>query len=261
VKHLLAFLLLTAPAFAERPTPLIDGPREVHSGALVTLDAGGSAGAEAFGWLVDTSRVQVPGTKAPDVSRQVSELRSLGFTVDPPVSDNVPLFEVEDGGKRLRLSSYPGVYRVTLGVSNADGLSMLEWSVTVGDVKPPKPKPDDDVVPIVEPDLPVGKFGLGIKSWRAAQQVVSPKRADEAKELAQALLLSLVAADGQAMVDQFAASMKSRFTAAQKTAWEPWRSAYLAELTALQTSGKLAAKDDWVSAFSEMSVGLSAVEK
>lgn len=259
MKHAIAFLLLCPAAFAEKPTPKIDGPTEVHSGALVTLDAGGSTGAEAWGWLVDTSRVQVPGEKTPDVSRQVSELRSLGFTVDGPQQDVVPLYEVEDGGKRLRLSSYPGVYRVTLGVSNADGLAMSEWTVTVGGAKPkpddPKPPPPD-----VEPQIP-GKFGLGIKSWRAAQQVKSANRPDEAKTLAAALFVSAVEADGQAMIDKFASTMKTQFTASQKTAWEPWRASYLAELTALQTAGKLSTTADWMAAFSEMALGLSAVEK
>ena len=258
MKTLSAFLLLCSVALAEKPTPTIEGPREVHSGALVTLDAGSSAGAETFGWLVDTSAVHVPGTKTPDVTRQVDELRSLGFTVAAPQTDDAPLYEVEEGGKRIRLSSYPGVYKLVLGVSNADGVALLQWTVTVDGVKPPDPIPP---TPDVEPDLPVGRFGLAIKSWRAAQAVKSAGREDESKTLAAALLLSAGAADGQGMVDQFAASMKSKFSDAQKAAWEPWRTAYLSELTALQASGKLNAKDDFLSAFSEFALGLSAVEK
>jgi hypothetical protein len=261
----IAFLLLCCAAFADKPVPTIDGPTEVHSGALVTLDASGSAGAEAFGWLVDTSRVQVPGTATPDVSRQVEQLQSLGFTVEGPETNDVPLYEIEDGGKRIRLSSYPGVYRLTLGASNADGVAMLEWTVTVKGGVSPKPddddKPDPVPVPIVEPVIPAGKFGLGIKSWRAAQLVTSANRPAEAKTLAAALLLSIVASDGQAMIDQFAATMKAQFSAAQKTAWEPWRAAYLTELQALQGANKLNAKEDFVAAFSEMALGLSAVEK
>jgi hypothetical protein len=256
-------LLLVSTAFAEKPTATIDGPTEVHSGALVTLDASGSAGAETWGWLVDTSRVNVPGTATPDVSRQVEQLQSLGFTVEGPETNDVPLYEIEDGGKRIRLSSYPGVYRLTLGASNADGVAMLEWTVTVkGGVAPkPDPKPDPKPEPIVEPVIPAGKFGLGIKSWRAAQLVVTQNRPAEAKTLAAALLLSIVASDGQAMIDQFASTMKTQFSAAQKTAWEPWRAAYLTELQALQGANKLNAKEDFVAAFSEMALGLSAVEK
>lgn len=259
----IAFLLLTACAVAEQPTPTIDGPREVHSGALVTLDASGSDGAEAFGWLVDTSAVKVPGTSAPDVTRQVSELEALGFEVKAPESDDVPLYEVEDGGKRLRLSSYPGTYRVTLGVSNADGVAMLEWTVKVDAVSPgPGPKPDNpDPPPIVEPDLPAGQFGLAIKSWRAAQKVTSANRPEEARTLGVALLGTFLEPDGQAMVNKFAADMKAQFSAEQKAAWEPWRQSYLAELKALQDAGKLNGKQDWIAAFGEMSIGLLAVEK
>lgn len=261
MRYAVAFLLLCSVALAEKPTPCIDGPREVHSGALVTLDASGSAGAETFGWLVDTSAVQVPGTKTPDVSRQVSELRSLGFTVAEPATDDAPLYEVEDGGKRIRLSSYPGTYKLVLGVSNADGVALMQWTVTVGGTSPKPPEPEPGPTPDVEPNLPAGQFGLSIKSWRAAQQVKSASRPDEAKQLATALLLSIVAADGQGMVDQFAASMKAQFNAQQKLAWEPWRAVYIAELTALQSSGKLTDKTAWAAAFSEFAVGLSAVEK
>lgn len=260
MKTLAALLLLTSVAFAERPTPVIDGPTEVHAGALVTLDASGSSGAEAFGWLVDIGGVHVPDAPKPDVAEMVAKLQRLGFAVHEPATDAVPLFEVEDGGKRLRLSSYPGKYRVVLGVSNADGVEMLEWTVTVGGAPNP-PDPPDPPSPIIEPELPAGKFGLAIKMWRSAQAVKSEDRSAEAKQLASALITSVTAADGQAMVDQFAATMKTQFSAAQKSAWEPWRQSYLAELTALQTASRLESKTDWVTAFTEMAVGLSAVEE
>jgi hypothetical protein len=253
-----AFLLLLSVGFAEPPVAKIDGPDKARTGDIIVLSSGD---AEHVDWLVDSSGVQVPEEDAASALRDTADkLRKAGFDVTEPETDAPPVYLELDGGKRLLLASYTGVYRVHLAVGNSDGVDQCAHVVTVGTPKPPKPD-DPDPPPEVEPSLPVGRFGLAIKSWRAAQKVQSEKRADEAKILAAVLLVSMAAPDGQAMVDAFASTMKAKFNATQKTAWEPWRASYLAELKALQDGGKLPDRTSWIAAFSEMALGLSAVEK
>lgn len=256
-----AFLLLTSLCFADAPVAKISGPDKANQGDIIVLSVSGSP--KHAKWKVDASGVDVPhDTAVADLEKTAEQLRDAGFDVQAPKRDEPPIYLELDKGKRLILSSYRGTYLVSLAVGNDDGVDQTVFKVVVGEAKP---KPDDDdppgPIPDVEPNLPAGKFGLAIKSWRAAQQVKSAKRPSEAKALATALMISMTAADGQGMVDQFSSTMKTSFNTAQKAAWEPWRSSYLSELKALQDGGKLIEKADWVAAFSEMALGLSAVEK
>lgn len=147
MKQFVAFLLLSAVAFAEPPKPVIDGPTERQPGALTFLDASKST-ADKWTWLVDTSAVAVPKDGTPDVSQTVTALRAMGFDVQEPADESEPLWAVSEDGKRLWLSSFPGVYAVTLGVSNADGVALLPWKVKVsGEIPIPVPVP----VPIPTP--------------------------------------------------------------------------------------------------------------
>lgn len=151
MKTLAAFLLLTACAFADKPSPKIDGPTERHAGALTFLDAGASAGADQFGWNVDTSGVQVPADGTPDVSETVKQLRAMGFGVTEPEDESEPLWAVSDDGRRLWLSSYPGTYSVVLGVANADGVVLMPWKVVVTGGPVPPPVPPGPTPPPVPP--------------------------------------------------------------------------------------------------------------
>jgi len=170
-KSLTAFLLLSSLAWAEPPVPKIDGPTDRNPGALTFLDASGSAGAEKFAWLVDTSAVIVPKESSPDVSQTLAVLRDMGFEVTEPEDDSEPLWAVSEDGKRLWLSSYPGVYVVTLGVSNADGISLLPWKVTVSGVIPVPPvvvPPIVVVPPVVVPSDWAARLTASVKSNPAA---------------------------------------------------------------------------------------------
>lgn len=248
--------LLLLMAIADAPVAKIEGPDHGRPGDIIILSA---SEADHTSWAVDASEVQVPVEDAAAALMATAEvLRKAGFSVEAPDTDAPPVYLELDGGKRLLLASYPGVYRLNLAVSNADGVSQCAAKVTItGKVDPPKPPPKPDVDPVIPP----GKFGLGQKMYRAAMLVQSANRPAEAKQIAAALLMSAVAADGQAMIDAFATTMKTKFTADQKAAWEPWRQSYLAELSSLQQANKLVNKSDWVTAFGEMAVGLSAVEK
>lgn len=263
MRTIAALLLLTGVAFAEKPIAKVAGPDKGRLGDILIVSCA-TEDATHLSWDVDSSGVSVPVEDAAAALEETAEaLRAAGFKVEAPDTDAPPVYLELDGGKRLLLASYPGTYRLHLAVSNADGVSQAAWQLTVSGKAPDPPKPPDPPgpTPVVEPVLPAGKFGIAIKSWRAAQQVASASRPAEAKQLAAALLVSLTEADGQKMLDRFAATMKTQFTDAQKAAWGPWRTAYLAELTALQQANKLNEKADFATAFTEIALGLSAVEK
>lgn len=156
----LSFLIATLSvclATASPPTPVIKGPTERHPGALTFLDANESTGAEQYGWEVNTSQVNVPTAPSPDLSSLADQLRAMGFKVEREAATEEPLWAVSEDGKRLWLSSYPGVYVVTLGVSNADGVRLKSWKVTVSGKVPipvpvPVPVPTPTPIPVPVPE-------------------------------------------------------------------------------------------------------------
>lgn len=199
----LAFLLLTTAALADKPTPQIDGPTERHAGALTFLDASASAGAESFGWMVDTSAVAVPKDGKPDVAETVRQLRSMGFDVQEPEDESEPLWAVSDDGTRLWLSSYPGTYAIVLGVSNADGIVLMPWKVTVagGNVPPPDPP-----VPPVPPDppTPIPDTAIGMLTYAGVLAVQDRTGFDR---IADVYRTASKAASGFASVDELLKSI------------------------------------------------------
>lgn len=171
MNRIAAFLLLCAAVSAAPPVAKIDGPTERHPGALTFLDASGST-ADKFSWLVDTTGVTVPKDGTPDVAETIFALRAMGFEVQEPEDKSEPLWAISDDGKRVWLSSYPGVYAVTLGVSNADGVALLAWKVKVsGDVPIPVPVPVPVPIPTPVPvptDFPV-QLTAAVKAVPAAR--------------------------------------------------------------------------------------------
>lgn len=159
-----AFLFLQAMAFADPPVAKVQGPNSASPGDIVILDASAS-NAKHYSWLVDASGVDVPTGRNGDVGSLVQKLESLGFKVERPATDNGPNTHLMiDGGKKLLLASYPGVWRISLAVSDDSGVSQIPWTVTVGGSPPPKPKPDDPDVP---PPDPPADLTADAKRWLA----------------------------------------------------------------------------------------------
>lgn len=171
VLPMLAGLVALSSAFAEPPVPKIDGPTERNPGALTFLDASGSTG-DNFTWLVDTSGIAVPKDGTPDVAETIAALRSLGFSVQEPSGAADPLWAISDDGKRLWLSSYPGVYSVVLGVSNPEGVRLLPWKVKVSGNVPipiPVPVPVPTPTPVPVPGTFAEQLTAAVKSKPAAR--------------------------------------------------------------------------------------------
>lgn len=152
-----AFLCITCActALAAPPEPKIAGPTKATPGAIVILDASESV-ADHFDWLIDDSGVQVPDNDATAAFEAAAEaLRQAGFRVTGPKSDRPPTHVMLDNGKRVLLASYPGTYRISLAVGNAEGVRQLPWQVIIAGHGPqPPPNPPDPPVPPVPPVPP-----------------------------------------------------------------------------------------------------------
>lgn len=173
-------LLAGTVAIAAPPKAVVNGPATGIAGELLELDASGSTDATHFRWWV-----------APVVSgrRQVE-----------PLGD----------GKRARIASLPGTYTYTVGVSNAEGLDVASWVVSIpGDAPPPAPSPAPPcpnpqpippipgpvppqpipvppTPPTPEPSFPAGQYNVAADVYHWALEVKSASRATECKALAEA---------------------------------------------------------------------------
>lgn len=110
--------------FSEVPRAVINGPTTGQAGEILILDAGESEGTPThFSW---------------DVSPKIAGRK---------------MFEPECGDKsRIRISSFPGIYKYTLIVSNADGNDVLYWDVAIpGNTPAPVPPPGPNPAPNPEP--------------------------------------------------------------------------------------------------------------
>lgn len=119
--YLPVWLLLWATTlYAEPPVAIVNGPTTGTPGEIMYLDASGSYGEPThFKWTVEP---EIRGRRQ----------------MEPPTGN----------AARIQIASFPGTYRYTLIVSNADGADMLYWIVRIPGNVPPSPGPD----PIPPPD-------------------------------------------------------------------------------------------------------------
>lgn len=207
---------ISASARGAPPKAVILGPTTGSPGDILILDASLSEGVHHFKWRV---RPELPNR----------------LTILPM-----------DGMKRCQITSVPGVYSVTLGVSNDEGLDLLDWIVTIPGKPPtppgpptpvppqpqpvppqptppgPTPGPEPQPVPPVPPVpptppapvLPDGEFAIAKPIYSLALQVQSPARVAEAQALADEL--ERIAGDAEAgKLDGFFALDTARRVAAE----------------------------------------------
>jgi hypothetical protein len=164
------------------PRAIIQGPTHAIPGEMVILDASQSEGADRFRW-----------------------------SISPELRGRKQLLEI-DGGKRVQVASYGGRYILTLAVSNAAGIDLLTWEITIqgqppcpppdpkpDDVRPlpddirpppPPPPPPDDTKPVPPPPppppppIPQGEFGIAPQVAALVALIPDPQRAATAQTLA-----------------------------------------------------------------------------
>lgn len=250
---LIAWLLLCSAAWAQ-PDPLIDGPTEARPGDIVLLDASESD-ATHFAWAVDLSGVNVPEEGGADLSEFAEMLRAQGFDVsEPPTDDGRPAYLVlGERGNRLQLSSYPGVYRVTMACSDETGVAMTTHSVTVEGGVPPDPDPDPDP----DPPEPLTEFSRHVRD--AVRRAGGD--AEEWRNLAD--LYELLALSSPALdvtVEEFVEVVREssrKLLSENLTAWEGVVSDVVGpHLNSLRDAGRLETVADHVEPFKQIAKGI-----
>lgn len=258
-------LLLTGDALhAAPPQAVVTGPSTGIAGELLELDASGSVDATHFRWWVSplvTGRRQVE-----------------------PLGD----------GKRARIASLPGTYTYTVGVSNAEGLDVASWTVSIpGDPPAPAPSPAPPCptpqpvppapvptppqpvpippAPVPEPSLPSGQYQIAADVYRWALEVKSANRATECRALAEATEgVAAAAAAGT-----FDSSLGRLLTAKNVSAalleanrkalgsgianWQPFGTRYGKRLSDLfNEQSKLSTGNEWAVLLRESAMGMRA---
>lgn len=260
----LAFLLMFGGVTAAAPpVAIISGPRTAEPGEEVILDASTSEGdPKVFAWRIYP---QLAGRKQ---------------------------LTVLEGGKRVRVASFPGRYLVRVMMANEDGISDHDHVVNIPGAAPCPPAPDpspgpapgpivptptpDPIptptpvppappmpVPPPAPDLPPGEFdGLPAAVKALAMQVVSPNRAAEAAKLADAFeVIAAKFAAGALTPVGSPKAIAEAFNSATSPAWDAgFRTSAIAKLRQVYDAGKLSSPDRWRAFFMEAAIGLRAVK-
>lgn len=180
---LLAMLLFPASVFAASPRAIITGPTTATPGEFLTLDATGSE----------------------------NEPKHFKWSISPELKGRKQLLPSDGGGKCV-VATYPGVYLITLAISNEDGIDTLTYQITIpgeapcpppspvptppqplpippGPVPTPTPLPPVPPVPVpvpIPPVVPPGEFNVAPQVAVIVSKIPSPNRVAEAKQLADA---------------------------------------------------------------------------
>lgn len=236
-------LLASASVHADQVRAVVTGPRVVVAGDVADFDSGDSVGGKLVAWRV-----------RPDSGKH----------------------RVSTDGRRLRLSTEPGVYRVQLIVAGESTIADATVSVLVlGEGEPlpqPRPGPTPGPQPVPpDPPAPADWEGIAADVAKWASVVKSPTRRAEAEAVAAGCdRVADRAAAGEwksktgfflAQAIAGAASAESRKALGKSIdVWErDCFGDYNARVTALYQSGKLAGENDWVQMLRATARGLRSV--
>ena len=265
-----ALLLLGGSAMATPPTAIINGPKSAEPGEELIFDASMSEGDPTlYAWRVFP---QLAGRKQ---------------------------LTVLDGGKKVRLASFPGTYLVRLMVANTEGIADHEHQVTIPGSVPcppaptpspvvptpvPNPAPGPTPVPVPTPTpvpppptpgpvppvppipdtLPAGEFdGLPAAVRVLALLVNSPNRATEAAKLADALEAVAAQAAAKTLTNPLAivSAIGTAFNGSVPAAWDAdFRVKAVSRMKALYEGGKLPTPERWAAMLREVVIGLRSVK-
>lgn len=233
--RVIAFLLLCSAAFADPPKAVIDGPDSRKPGDVFVVSSA-STGEDHHAWKVRIKLDGNPAAKRAMLERRAEELRAAGWAVVAPSDDSNDLFVACDGDKKIVLPTYPGDYSVTLAVSNADGIDLAEYSLTIEGTPGPGPGPVPDPV---DPDPPT-PIGLSAQVAAAVGKVVTPETRDEWLRLAEAYerVAGLADAGVLTSVEQYVSTSQvfdSAIAVATKPQWDAIKAGISDQLSSLST--------------------------
>ncbi len=249
---LAAFLVQPDPVAAQSeqslPRAIIQGPTQAVPGEMIILDASQSAGAERYRW-----------------------------TISPELRGRKQLLEI-DQGKRCQVASYGGRYVVTLAVSNASGIDLLTWELTIAGQPPcpppepaptpvdprplpnpqpeppapqplPTPDPQPEPRPVTPPDN--GRFSLAPEVFRIASTAASATRAEDCLRLASECE-RIAAASWDGMTPMAAEIVRVLNTL--PAGWQELKSRTQTAIAGLYSNGLIKSRDDIAALLRELKV-------
>lgn len=235
--RVLAWLLLSSVACAAPPTITITGATGAAPGSIYKLVAE-SADATHFAWRVKAR---------PKAGK-------------PPLPDTWKTHEVEgERGEVLRLSTPAGyVFGITVGASNADGLELAEYSVTIDPESPPEPDPGPNPgphpEPEPEPDLPDGRFGISrdVREW--TRDLPATERALVGGVFTG--LAAQIAAGVLSTPAKISAALVEAMEVVPQARWTPFGRQLEEAIGGFQRADQLRSPDAWATLFREIALGL-----
>jgi hypothetical protein len=245
MKRLSIFLLalvFSSATLAATPVATITGPTGGVAGDIIVLDASGS-GADHYKWTC------------------IPQLTGGRQTILPI-----------EGGQRVVVATVPGQYTIVLSVSNAEGLDVFVYVVTISGGSSPNPGPQPQPQPGPNPPRPLfpdSPLGLSQAVYDAAKTV--PNYKQDVGKFANNFrgICSQIAAHTLTGKSQIMAAVKStnNETAGSQERLEQWKpifgpaGALPKQFTILAGSGKLTTDAHFIAAFTEIAIGLEQLDK
>ncbi len=213
------------------PEIKLEGPEKKTEGDLIEFSAIESYG-DHFNWLVDPK----------------------------PAGDES--IKTSDENRRCFIASKPGVYTITLIVSNCEGQAIEQRILTVeSNHDCPDPEEPDDPIKPDPTKPPSGKLGLTIAAFDLALSKVDSTNRTKAGKVAsvyEAISKDQSITNPQAFVNQTIVEIRNAL-GSSIDAWKPWHSGINTKIAGLISQGKLVSITQYREAWSEIAEGLKAL--
>jgi len=193
---------------------------------------------------------------------EFSAVESYGdhFTwdVNPKPADGKVMFKPSLDGRTCQIASYPGVYTVTLFVSNCEGQAVEHRTLTV-ESNHDCPTPEEPDKPI-EP-TPPGLAGLAKDAYELALSNVDSSHRGDASKVASvysSLANNANFTSPQALINQTLVELRNEL-GTNIEHWKPWHSKLNTAIQKQIASGKLVSISQYKAAWKQIAEGLNVL--
>lgn len=241
---------LVVPSMAAAPVAVIDGPTSRKVGDRFILGSSKSTG-DHRKWQVKITPVLTPEDNKANLDRKAIELRKSGLYEVTAIEPEDKLYDEIEGGQSIVLPTYPGLYEITLIVSNVDGIGVAEYSLRIiGSTPPAPPNPDDP-----DPPTPPPVLSLTQSVAAAVKQVATAETRDEFLRLAESYekiaALGLDVPNLKQTTDLFTAVTVVKAKA-------QWQTILASVITPRITASGITQPEQYVAAWKEIAAGIRA---
>lgn len=213
------------------PEIKLEGPEKKSEGDLIEFNAIESYG-DHFNWLIEPR---------------------------PAAEESI---KTTDENRRCFIASKPGVYTITLIVSNCEGQAIEQRILTVESNHdcPDSEEPDDPIKP--DPTKPpAGILGLTIAAFDLALSKVdstSRNKADSVASVYETLSKDKSITNPQAFINQTLVELRNAL-GSDIESWKPWHAGINSKIASLISQGKLVSITEYRQAWSEIAEGLKSL--